>query len=82
MRKYMVYFDDGNNCFKECVPAENEKMAKQYFEGNGEVVAIKDVTDDFTTSLERVADALKYAGFGKIETDLITRCLKINNICE
>lgn len=82
MRKYMVYFDDRENVFKECVPATNEKSAKEYFEGNGEIVAVKDITDDFKISLEQVEKALRYAGFGKIEVDLITRCLKINDICE
>lgn len=45
MKKYMVYMDDGRDCFKAAIPAANEKAARKYVEGNGEVVAIKDVTE-------------------------------------
>lgn len=37
MKKYMVYMDDGRDCFKVAVPAMNEKEARKYVEGNGEV---------------------------------------------
>lgn len=47
MKKYMVYMDDGRDCFKAAIPAANEKAARKYVEGNGEVIAIKDVTKDF-----------------------------------
>lgn len=55
MKKYMVYMDDGRDCFKAAIPAANEKAARKYVEGNGEVVAIKDVTKDFPISLDKVA---------------------------
>lgn len=48
MKKYMVYMDDGRDCFKAAIPATNEKAARKYVEGNGEVIAIKDVTKDFS----------------------------------
>lgn len=67
MKKYMVYMDDGRDCFKVAVPAKTEKEARKYVEGNGEVIAIKDITKDFPISLEKVADALKKAQFGQIE---------------
>ena len=82
MKKYMVYMDDGRDCFKVAVPAVNEKAARKYVEGNGEVIAIKDVTEDFPISLDKVAQALKNAQFGQIEIDLITRCLSFNDIAE
>lgn len=63
-------------------PQPNEKAARKYVEGNGEVVAIKDVTKDFPISLDKVAQALKNAQFGQIEIDLITRCLSFNDIAE
>lgn len=82
MKKYMVYMDDGRDCFKVAVPAMSEKEARKYVEGNGEVIAIKDVTEDFPISLDKVAQALKNAQFGQIEIDLITRCLSFNCIAE
>ena len=82
MKKYMVYLDDGRHCFKAAIPAANEKAARKYVEGNGEVIAVKDITEDFPISLDKVAQALKNAQFGQIEIDLITRCLSFNDIAE
>lgn len=82
MKKYMVYMDDGRDCFKVAVPAKNEKEAHKYVEGNGEVISVKDITKDFPISLDKVAQALKNAQFGQIEIDLITRCLSFNDIAE
>lgn len=82
MRKYMVYIDAGQDTMKIAVPANSVKAAKQYVEGNGEVVAVKDITDDFPIRADYVADALKAAGFGKIEIDLIIRTLTSTRIAE
>lgn len=77
MRKYMVYMDDGRDCFKVAVPAVSEKAAVKYVEGNGEVIAVKDVTEAYPISADAVGDALKHAGFGEIETMLVVRTLNI-----
>ena len=82
MKKYMVYMDDGKNCFKIAVPAKNEKSAIEYVKGNGEIIAVKDVTEEFPISTEKVAKALLSDHFGEIEIDLITRWLQMNNITE
>lgn len=82
MKKYIVYMDDGKSCFKIAVPAKNEKTAREYVKGNGEIIAVKDVTEEFPISAEKVANALLSAHFGEIEIDLITRCLQMNNITE
>lgn len=82
MKKYMVYMDDGKDCFKVAVPAKSEKAAREYVKGNGEIIAVKDITEDFPISAEKVASALLSAHFGEIEIDLITRCLQMNNITE
>ena len=82
MRKYMVYLDDGRDCFKVAVPATNEKAARKYLEGNGEVIAVKDITDDFPISLDKVIQALRNAQFGQTEIDLVARCLSFNDIAE
>ena len=66
MKKYMVYMDDGRDCFKVAVPANNEKTARKYVEGNGEVIAVKDITEDFPISLDKVAQALKNAQLPRV----------------
>ena len=82
MKKYMVYLDDGYDCYKVAVPAESEKAARAYADGNGEIIAIKDVTDDYPISLNKVAVALKAASFGKHEIDYIVRSLNACKIGE
>lgn len=80
MKKFMVYLDDGKSVYKVAVPAKNENAAREYVRGNGDVIAVKDVTSDFPISAECVANALNKDGFGEIEINLITRCLIQCNI--
>lgn len=54
----MVYLDDGKDCFKVAVPAVNEKAARKYVEGNGEVIAVKDITEDFPIMLSMINQVL------------------------
>lgn len=82
MRKYMVYLDDCDSCCKIAVPAIDEMAARKFVEGNGEVIAVKDVTEDYPIDLNKVAQALRNAQFGWVEIDLILRCLKFNDIFE
>lgn len=80
MKKYMVYMDDGRDCFKAAIPANSENEARKYVEGNGEVIAIKDVTEDYPISLDKIRQALRNAKFGPDEIEFITRCLDFNAI--
>ena len=82
MRKYIVYLDDGKDCYKVAVPALNEKEACKVVEGNGEVIAVKDITNDCHISASRVSEALEVTDFSGIEIDLILRALQIVNICD
>lgn len=82
MKKYMVYFEDSENVYKAAIPAKDQKDAADYVKGNGEIIAVKDVTDQFPISLDKVADALQRAGFGEYEMDLITRTLSRMNIAD
>lgn len=75
MRKYMVYVDDGREAMRLAIPAESQKAARKYVNGNGEVIAVKDVTDDYPISSTKVSDALAAAGFNRIEIDFIIRAL-------
>lgn len=82
MKKYIIYLDDGHDCYKAAVPAKNEKAAREYVQGNGEVIAVKEVTSEFPISADKVAQALQNAGFGRYEMDFITRALQQTNICD
>lgn len=82
MKKFMVYMDDGRHCFKVPVPAETEEEAREYVDGNGEVVAVKDVTKEFPIDSEKVRMALLRAEFGEIETHFIQRALDRIGITE
>lgn len=81
-RKYMVYLDDGKFVYKLYVPAINEEDAKTYCEGNGDIVAVKDVTEEFPILADCVAAALRNYGFGETEMDLILRTLQTTGIAE
>lgn len=74
-RKYFVYLDDGEHVYKVAVAAVSEDAARLSCSGNGEVIAIKDVTEEYPISTSKVRDALINAGFGKPEMDWICRAL-------
>lgn len=80
LKKYMVYVDDGRDCSRFPVPAINEKMAREEILGSGCIVAIKDVSEDYPISLDKVGDALVNAKFGKDEIFFILRTLSITGI--
>lgn len=82
MKKFKIFLESGNDCFKVFVPARNEKEAREFVEGNGEVIAIKEVTEEFPISAECVGRALAQFGFGAAEMDLITRTLQMTRIAE
>lgn len=82
MKKYMIYMEDSKDCFKLAIPARSTKDAKACVAGNGNVISVKDVTDDYPISLDKVRDALFKSGFGQIEIDFITRALDQIGICE
>lgn len=75
-RKYFVYIDDGRDVFKVAVAAISEESAKAYCIGNGEIIAVRDVTDDYPISADKVREALRKACFGKSEQDFIVRTLQ------
>lgn len=72
-KKYMVYLDCGTDCIKTAVPATSKANARKYVDGNGDIVDVREF--DCPISVEKVGKALKNAGFGWDEIDLITRTL-------
>lgn len=76
-KHFKVYADDGEHVYKFDIPAESEKKALEYANGNGEIVAVKpgERTAENPISLLQITRALKAASFGQMEIDLITRAL-------
>ena len=74
MNIYDLYMDDGRNTFKVTVPAFSKKDAKEYVQGNGEVVAIKP-SELQDIDLNCLANTLKRSEWGQQEIDVITRAL-------
>ena len=71
---YDLYMDDGHSTFKVTVPAFSKKDAKEYVQGNGDVVAVKP-SELQDIDLNCLADTLKRSGWGQKEVDIITRAL-------
>lgn len=82
MKKYMVYMESGNDLYKIAVPADSEKKAREYVNGNGEVLLVKDVTEEYYIDACKVAGTLLDAGFGEKEVDFIVRTLQQTRIAE
>lgn len=76
-KHYVVYMEDSIDVFKLHVPAENEKKAREYVQGNGEVLMVKrgERTIETPISMSMIANALQAHHFGQMEIDLITRAL-------
>ena len=75
LKKYLVYLDDGKSCYREAIPAASEEHARNLVAGNGEVIAVKEVTEDYPIDISKVRDALQRASFGQDEIDFIARTL-------
>ena len=78
MKKYVVYIDDGEKCYKMAIPATSKASAKKYVQGNGDIISIEET--QCYISLEKVAQALIKANFGEMEVDFITRTLSQTDI--
>lgn len=79
--KFMVYVDGGTDhngndvLMKIAVPAKDEQDARDYVFGNGDIIAVHDVSDEYQLKANRIYDALEKAGFTQHETDFIIRTL-------
>lgn len=83
---FMVYIDGGTDqngndiLMKIAVPAKDEQDAQDYVAGNGDIVAVRDVSDEYRISSSRVYDALEKANFTQHEIDYIVRTLQRTEI--
>ena len=82
LRKYMVYMEDEDYVYKVAVPAEDEQAARDYVNGNGDVILIKDITEAIKITTENVSTALKKYDFSQIQIDFIVRTLQATGITE
>lgn len=74
MSVFDLYMDDGEATYKVTVPAFSKKDAKEYVQGNGDVVAVKP-SELQDIDLNYLSDTLKRNGWGQQEIDVITRAL-------
>ena len=84
MKKYMIYLEDAERVYKVPVAAETEEKAVDYCHGNGELVAVKDVTNenDFLLSEEEIRTALITDGMDKTKIDFILTALYNANMID
>lgn len=78
----MVYLDDGESVYKVAIAAVCEEAAASSCKGNGEVIAVKDVTEDYPIDSGEVLRALENAGFGNFEINYICGILRELGIAE
>lgn len=84
-RVYKVYLEDGDTCFSTLIPAKNEQEVAKQAEGNGEIIAIKDISDTSRIDTDTVYDILrkgneKVNAFTEKQIDLIIRVLRQTGI--
>lgn len=80
--KYFVYIDDDGDVYRIAVTASCEDAARASCKGFGEIIAVRDVSEDYPISVSKVADALRCARFGDPEIKWITDLLKEYEIAE
>ena len=70
-KMYEIIIDDGTNVYKHHGVYKSEEEAREAATGNGEVIRIKDVTDDYPLPAAKIYTTLKNANFGDIEANAI-----------
>jgi hypothetical protein len=75
-RMYEMILDAGYHAYKVCRLARTIDKSIKQAAGNGEVVRVKDVTDDFPISANKVWAAMNDYGFGETEREAIVHLLR------
>ncbi len=78
MKAFKAIFKTEESAFKVVRPAKSEKAFRLQYGGNGEIVKIVDVTNDYEISLHKVRSALQMAKFGEVEQDIIVSLIQSN----
>ena len=77
---YDVYLDDGRDCFKVTVPAENKKDAEAFTAGNGEVIATGgEVYNTIASVKNGIASVVKNAPVANLEDQTIEGFKSVSN---
>lgn len=71
MKAFEMIVKDGNHAYVMTRPGKDKKSIMHRYSGNGEFVRVQDVTEETPISLDKVRNALKLAGFGEVEQDII-----------
>lgn len=85
LRKYAVCLDCGNDLLLTYVPAENEETVRRYCEGQGHILAIKDLTKDsrYRINLLKIDEALKKSDMvDRATRELTIRALSLTGIAD
>lgn len=76
MRAYEAIIDDGQDVYKVTRCVESEEVFREIYGGNGEIVRIKDITDETPIGLGRLEQVLIAGGFGRQETAIIVSIVR------
>ncbi len=77
MRKlYKAIFETDTEAFKVYRTASSVSAFKTIYGGNGDIITIKDVTEDYPLNISLIIKALKNAGFSEIEIDAVASIIQ------
>lgn len=79
MKLYECIVDDGKQVFKTVTAAKNKKELLNIYGGNGTFEKITDVTSDYPIDENKLDNALRSAGYGQAEINLLTALLFEHN---
>lgn len=83
LKIYKVYIDattynnSSEDIYSVLIPAENVEKAIEYANGNGEIIATKDVTDNFNVNISDVMQAMENEGLSKEIITIVERTLEM-----
>lgn len=75
---FEAIFDSKDSVFKIARPAESESAFRSQFGGNGEIVRLKDITEETPISLSHLEKTLQKANYGRTEIELIIALVQYN----
>ena len=81
LNKYLVYIDNGKQTTSKALTATSKKSVMKALEGQGEVVAVKNLTEDHPLKADTIREVLQASGkFDKLELDWIIHALTMTGI--
>lgn len=74
IKKFECVIEDGDNVYKEYIPATSKRELLKTWGGNGKFVRVKEIPE-YLPSAAFVRKTLEQNGYGKAECDLVYRIL-------